>query len=502
MHEASSNQELLNAWQQGDEQAAELLVRRYMVRLTAMARSRLSRKLARRLDAEDAVMSAWRSFFVAAGDGRVTVPEDDNLWPFLVTLTLRKLARQAARHTAQRRSVDEEQNFDREQSWQTALSREPSPDEAALVADALESLMASLDRPDRELLSRRLQGQSVAAIAVATNASERTIRRNLQRICERFISLQGETDEPVPCSAKQNAVRDFKGLFQEPAAPAVVTLRTGLTPTVEYHNLRLQKLIGQGGFGKVYRASRISDGTTVAAKFLRKRFWRDQRSVQCMLDETTRVSALSHRNIIRHFGWGISPAGVPFIVMEWVDGTDAERWRRTCHPSLRDVIECCAAVADALTAAHAVGIIHGDVTPANVLRRTDGTPLLSDFGFAQSLQDPRRPFFGGTLGFLSPEQISDAFGSVDERTDVYGLGVLSYALTTGRAPFEGRDVPEALANIVSGRPPAPPKRLVSEIPDDLNRLVLACLCKEPAERPASTADVRASLQLIENRIPR
>jgi serine/threonine protein kinase len=188
--------------------------------------------------------------------------------------------------------------------------------------------------------------------------------------------------------------------------------------------------------------------------------------------------------------------------MEWVDGTDAERWRRTCHPSLRDVIECCAAVADALTAAHAVGIIHGDVTPANVLRRTDGTPLLSDFGFAQSLQDPRRPFFGGTLGFLSPEQISDAFGSVDERTDVYGLGGLIYALTTGRAPFEGRDVPEALANIVSGRPPAPPNRLVSEIPDDLNRLVLACLCKEPAERPASTADVRASLHLIENRIPR
>src|SRR5580704_2251065 len=265
MQETSSNQELLNAWRQGDQQAAELLVRRYMVRLTAMARSRLSRKLARRLDAEDAVLSAWRSFFVAAGDGRVAVPEDDNLWPLLVTLTIRKLGRQAARHTAQRRSVDEEQNFDREQSWQTVLSREPSPDEAALVADELESLMAALDRTDRELLSRRLQGQSVAAIAVAMSASERTLRRNLQRICERFISLQGETDEPVLCSAKDNAVRDSKALLQEPAAPAVATLRTRLTPTVEYHDLQLQKLIGQGGFGKVYRASRISDGTIVAA---------------------------------------------------------------------------------------------------------------------------------------------------------------------------------------------------------------------------------------------
>jgi RNA polymerase sigma factor (sigma-70 family) len=502
MQEANSNQELLIAWRQGDEHAAELLVRRYMVRLTALARSRLSRKLARRLDAEDAVLSAWRSFFVAAGDGRVSVPEDDNLWPLLVTLTLRKLARQAARHTAQRRGVQAEQNVDREDSWQTVLSREPSPDEAALVADELESLMASLERTDREILSRRLQGQSVAAIAAAMDVTERTIRRNLQRICELFRSLHGETDEPFLSFPKDGAARDPRAPLQGRAAPAVVTSRTALTPTIEYHDLRLQKLIGQGGFGKVYRALRISDGTMVAAKFLKKRFWRDLRCVQCLLDETTRVSALSHRNIIRHFGWGISPAGVPFIVMEWVDGTDAERWRRTCHPSLRDVIECCIAVADALTAAHAVGIIHGDVTPANVLRRTDGRSLLSDFGFAQSLQDSQRAHFGGTLGFLSPEQISDAFGSVGQWTDVYGLGGLMYALMTESPPFTGRDLPEVLASIVSGRPPVPPDRLASEIPEDLNRLVLACLGKEPAERPASTADVRASLQLIENRIPR
>jgi RNA polymerase sigma factor (sigma-70 family) len=259
MHEASSNQELLKAWQQGDEQAAELLVRRYMVRLTAMARSRLSRKLARRFDAEDAVLSAWRSFFVAAGDGRVTVPADDNLWPLLVTLTLRKLARQATRHTAQRRSVDEELNFDHEHSWQTVLSREPSPDEAALLADELESLMASLDRPDREILSRRLQGQSVAAIAAAMNVTDRTISRNLHRICELFTSLHGGADEQPIRSPQDDIARDPKAPVREPADPSTVTSRTGLRPTVEYHDLRLQKLIGQGGFGKVYRAFRISD---------------------------------------------------------------------------------------------------------------------------------------------------------------------------------------------------------------------------------------------------
>jgi serine/threonine protein kinase len=126
---------------------------------------------------------------------------------------------------------------------------------------------------------------------------------------------------------------------------------------------------------------------------------------------------------------------------------------------------------------------------------------LCDFGFARSLQDPGRPYFGGTPGFLSPEQISDAFGSVGVRTDVYGLGGLIYGLTTGCPPFAGQDVPDVLANIVSNRPPVPPDRLASEIPDDLNRLILACLRKEQAERPASTAEVEAALQLIAKRLP-
>jgi hypothetical protein len=108
--EDSTNRELLAAWRSGDEFAATVLVRRYMARLTSLASSRLSKKLARRVDAEDVVLSAWRSFFVATGRNQVDVPDDDNLWPLLVTMTLRKLARQAARHSADRRSINAEEN--------------------------------------------------------------------------------------------------------------------------------------------------------------------------------------------------------------------------------------------------------------------------------------------------------------------------------------------------------------------------------------------------------
>ena len=103
-----SNRHLLDAWHAGDQSAAAILFDRYVARLTALVRARLSRKLARRVDAEDVVLSAFRSFFVAAGDGRVAVPESDDLWPLLVVLSLRKLASQAERHQAQQQSLHRE----------------------------------------------------------------------------------------------------------------------------------------------------------------------------------------------------------------------------------------------------------------------------------------------------------------------------------------------------------------------------------------------------------
>jgi len=103
--ENRTNQELLDAWQADHQKAAQVLVQRYMTRLTVLARSRMAQQLAQRLDSDDIVMSAWRSFFVAVDRRRVGVPDDDNLWPLLVTLTLPKLARHVSQHTADKRSI-------------------------------------------------------------------------------------------------------------------------------------------------------------------------------------------------------------------------------------------------------------------------------------------------------------------------------------------------------------------------------------------------------------
>ena len=156
--ENAPNRELLKAWKNGDQLAAQVLVRRYMVRLTALAHSRFSDRLARRLDADDIVMPAWRSFFGAVEQSRLVVPTNDDLWPLLVTMTLRKLSRQVTRHSAERRSLTAESN-ELVDHWQDIVSRDPTPDETAMVTDELESLMSRLTMTDREILTRRLQGE-------------------------------------------------------------------------------------------------------------------------------------------------------------------------------------------------------------------------------------------------------------------------------------------------------------------------------------------------------
>lgn len=483
-----TGQQLLARWQQGSEQAAQVLVDRYMARLSALARSRLSRRLARRVEPDDIVLSAWRSFFVAAGKQTIHGDAEGDLWPLLVTFTLRKLARQAARHTAQRRSLTAEQPMDIERDWQAALSRDPLPTEAAATADEIEHLMARLSPADRNILVRRLQGDELTEIAAAEGCSERTVRRSLARVRQQ-ITTEGLFDQPP--SAPEPV---------QPVLPARSPERSSIAvPSFEYTSLLLHQLVGQGGTGRVYRATYLPTGETRAVKFLRKKFWRDQRAVRALLRENTAVAAIAHPGIRAHHGWGLTPGGGTFLVLEWVEGTDVASWVRQSRPSLQQAISCGVAVADAVAAAHGAGMIHGDLSPANVLRRTDDTFLLTDFGFARPLHDAGTTSHGGTPGYLAPEQLCDAFGPVSPATDVYALGGLLFFLLTGQPPISGTDLPDILAQVLSSVPAQLPEEVAPQISAPLRDLIHQCLEKEPAARPASAAEVALRLQQMKQR---
>jgi RNA polymerase sigma factor (sigma-70 family) len=184
--------EIFDRYRRGDPAAAEELFTRYVGRLTLLARSRLSPALASRTDPEDIVLSAYRSFFVAARDGRFTLRRSGDLWRLLVSITLHKLYRQARTQSAERR-VLRECEAPTSPGRAADLSREPSPEEAVALADELEAVIAKLDPFARRVLELRLQDRSLAEISESLGRSERTIRRALtairEELAERFQRL-------------------------------------------------------------------------------------------------------------------------------------------------------------------------------------------------------------------------------------------------------------------------------------------------------------------------
>jgi len=176
---------LLDRCRAGAECAADALFTRYFERLTLLARSRLSPRLACRTDPEDIVLSVYRSFFVGARAGRFTLSRGGDLWRLLASITKHKLLREARHQRADRRSVDRELPLDQAQEARSLGRRpEPTPEEAAALADELERVLSRLDVFGRRVLELRLQGAQLAEIAQDTGRSERTVRRTLGQIQE------------------------------------------------------------------------------------------------------------------------------------------------------------------------------------------------------------------------------------------------------------------------------------------------------------------------------
>jgi RNA polymerase sigma factor (sigma-70 family) len=181
MPNQETSAELLQKYRDGDERAAEQLFFRYVGRLTLLARSRLSPTLASRTDPEDIVLSAYRSFFIGARDGKFILSRSGDLWRLLVAITLHKLYRQARKQSAERRALAAWE-FEAAGTSQPDLSREPSPEEAVALADELAALLSKLDPFARRVLELRLQDRSLAEISKSLGRCERTIRRTLAAI--------------------------------------------------------------------------------------------------------------------------------------------------------------------------------------------------------------------------------------------------------------------------------------------------------------------------------
>lgn len=176
---------LIERYRQGDESAAAEIYRRYVERLTSLAQRRLSAKAGRRLDAEDIVQSAFRTFFGHAQHGEFRFDDNKDLWHLLAVITLNKLRRKIERMRAAKRGYDVEQSQRVDDTGgyvAEAVSRDAAPDEAAMLDDELLQLQAGMDDIQRRILDLRLQGFQIEEIAVEVSRSERTVRRVLDKV--------------------------------------------------------------------------------------------------------------------------------------------------------------------------------------------------------------------------------------------------------------------------------------------------------------------------------
>jgi len=261
----------------------------------------------------------------------------------------------------------------------------------------------------------------------------------------------------------------------------------------------IERKLGEGGMGKVYAGVQPLIGKQVAIKVVVAAWARDEQVTKRFLEEARAVNLIRHPNIIDIFSFGTLPDGRPYFVMEFLQGESLEDALVTGHATGREILLLMRQLCDALTAAHAAGLVHRDLKPENLwiarLPNQEVSLKILDFGIAKNLSMPNAKMTTagqilGTAHYMSPEQATAS--TIDGRTDVYALGVILYRILTGALPFNG-DSAFAVVTKHLTEAPVPLSRL-RPIRPALESVVLDCLAKDPAKRPQTVGDLWLRLE--------
>jgi two-component system, LytTR family, response regulator len=276
-----------------------------------------------------------------------------------------------------------------------------------------------------------------------------------------------------------------------------------VAPGTKIAHYQVVSRLGQGGMGAVYLADDTRLGRRVALKVLPPEVGADVDRMQRFVQEARLASALTHPNVayIHEIG---QDGDLWFLAMEYVDGSPISARIQEGPIKVSEILEIGIQVADALDDAHSKGIVHRDIKPANLMLTPRGHVKVLDFGLAklekplQNTQDTQllttAGLVLGTVEYMSPEQ---ALGrEVDQRTDIFSLGVVLYEMATGRLPFAGTNSSETMARILQAQPDAM-ARFNYDVPEELERVVRKCLEKERERRYQSARELLVDLKNLQ-----
>ncbi len=258
--------------------------------------------------------------------------------------------------------------------------------------------------------------------------------------------------------------------------------------------------LGAGGMADVYLAEDQELGRRVAIKILNNRHANDDQFIERFRREAKNAAALNHPNIVSIYDRG-EAEDTYYIAMEYLDGRTLKELVVGRGPAPVNVaVEYARQILSALRFAHRHGIVHRDIKPHNVLVDREGRVKVTDFGIARAgtSQMTEAGSIVGTAQYLSPEQARGA--EVDQRSDLYSLGVVLYELVTGQTPFDG-DTPVEIAMKHLSATPRPPSQIRRDIPRDLDMVVMRALAKDPSARYQSADEMEADLERVLRNAP-
>lgn len=259
----------------------------------------------------------------------------------------------------------------------------------------------------------------------------------------------------------------------------------------------IQELIGVGGMAVVYRAYDIIEDKIVAIKILKDEFLGNKEFIRRFKNESKAIAVLSHPNIVKVYDVSFGTK-IQYIVMEYIDGTTLKEYMsRQKIIKWEDALYFVKQILSALNHAHNKGVIHRDIKPQNIMLLKDGTIKVTDFGIARFSSNETQTMTDRAIGsvhYISPEQ---ARGSIiDEKADLYSVGIMLYEMITGKLPFEA-DNAVSVAIMQMQATPKPPREINPDIPKGLEQIIMHSMEKDPSRRYESAEEMINDIQKLQ-----